>query len=361
MATTFKLFADKMGGTSAASYIGTTGEIFWDQAVGALRVSDGVTVGGKPVELAEASSQIPVTSTYYVDAYRTDSYTETGSIITPYKTLASAYTAAVASGHNDSNPAYIALTGNITESITLTQGGIWLTSAYGTGTHGSPNINGTITINGSGGSLSANHFSISNLRIIPTANTHGIISMGSNPQKLFMRDIWIDANASKTCLMANNTGSGSTSHINTAHLTHSGSGDVYCIDATAGAFTITDIETSGNVQVIAVRSGATATIDSSEIDANNSAAIEVYGGTIVVTNSIINNTQANSNGIALNTAGSVATVGNCLFNIPAGTGKAVYGVAGTFLYSAYVAFYPATNTAKSSTGLTAGTLATAFT
>jgi hypothetical protein len=49
MATTFKLLADKMGGRSAAAYIGTVGEIFYD-VTGAtpLRISDGTTPGGIP-------------------------------------------------------------------------------------------------------------------------------------------------------------------------------------------------------------------------------------------------------------------------------------------------------------------------
>jgi hypothetical protein len=47
--TTFKLFADKMGGRSAAAYIGTAGEIFYDtDGATPIRLSDGVTPGGIP-------------------------------------------------------------------------------------------------------------------------------------------------------------------------------------------------------------------------------------------------------------------------------------------------------------------------
>ena len=46
---TFKLFADKLGGTRANTYIGTTGDIFYDPDQGALKISDGVTVGGNPI------------------------------------------------------------------------------------------------------------------------------------------------------------------------------------------------------------------------------------------------------------------------------------------------------------------------
>lgn len=46
MASTFKLFADKMGGTAASNYIGNRGEIFYDPTSTTLRISDGVTAGG---------------------------------------------------------------------------------------------------------------------------------------------------------------------------------------------------------------------------------------------------------------------------------------------------------------------------
>ena len=49
MNKTYKLFADKMGGTQTQNFIGTPGEIFYDPDVGALRISDGVTVGGLPL------------------------------------------------------------------------------------------------------------------------------------------------------------------------------------------------------------------------------------------------------------------------------------------------------------------------
>jgi hypothetical protein len=44
---TNKIFVDKMGGRPATSYIGQPGEIFYDPAVGDLRLSDGATAGGK--------------------------------------------------------------------------------------------------------------------------------------------------------------------------------------------------------------------------------------------------------------------------------------------------------------------------
>lgn len=48
---TYKLFTDKMGGRVAANYIGVTGDIFYDPAEGALRMSDGSTTGGSVISM----------------------------------------------------------------------------------------------------------------------------------------------------------------------------------------------------------------------------------------------------------------------------------------------------------------------
>jgi hypothetical protein len=54
---TFKIFTDKMGGTRSNTYIGTTGEIFYDiDGTTPLRLSDGVTPGGIPFGIASVSS-----------------------------------------------------------------------------------------------------------------------------------------------------------------------------------------------------------------------------------------------------------------------------------------------------------------
>ena len=54
---TFKMFADKMGGTRANNYIGTTGEVFYDiDGTTPLRLSDGVTPGGISFGVASVST-----------------------------------------------------------------------------------------------------------------------------------------------------------------------------------------------------------------------------------------------------------------------------------------------------------------
>lgn len=46
MATTNRVFVEKLGGTSASSFVGNTGELFYDPSAGNLKVSDGSTAGG---------------------------------------------------------------------------------------------------------------------------------------------------------------------------------------------------------------------------------------------------------------------------------------------------------------------------
>ena len=54
---TFKLFADKMGGSTASAYIGKVGEIFYDVAgTTPLRLSDGITPGGIPFGITNIST-----------------------------------------------------------------------------------------------------------------------------------------------------------------------------------------------------------------------------------------------------------------------------------------------------------------
>jgi hypothetical protein len=54
---TFKIFTDKLGGTRASDYVGSTGEVFYDiDGTSPLRLSDGVTRGGIPFGIASVSS-----------------------------------------------------------------------------------------------------------------------------------------------------------------------------------------------------------------------------------------------------------------------------------------------------------------
>ena len=59
---TFKLFADKMGGNPADTFIGSVGDIFYDPASTSLKISDGATPGGVAISAAAAAAPVVVTT-----------------------------------------------------------------------------------------------------------------------------------------------------------------------------------------------------------------------------------------------------------------------------------------------------------
>lgn len=52
-----KIWATRVGTTTAEEYIGSRGTIFFNELTGALRISDGVTVGGQPLTLVSSDFQ----------------------------------------------------------------------------------------------------------------------------------------------------------------------------------------------------------------------------------------------------------------------------------------------------------------
>jgi hypothetical protein len=88
--TTRKIFTDVMGGTSRSEYVGQKGELFYDQDSGSIYVSDGVTAGGTAVTSNGGGVTPPRANTIYVDRNRTDTYTQNGALLTPYKTIQAA-------------------------------------------------------------------------------------------------------------------------------------------------------------------------------------------------------------------------------------------------------------------------------
>jgi hypothetical protein len=84
---TFKMFADKMGGTRANNYIGTTGEVFYDvDGSTPMRLSDGVTPGGIPFGISSGSTPFTPqfrsnTGNTLAGTVSTGSYVKQGAIV----------------------------------------------------------------------------------------------------------------------------------------------------------------------------------------------------------------------------------------------------------------------------------------
>lgn len=355
---TFKLFADQMGGRPANTYIGVKGEIFYDPEVGNLRISDGSTVGGNPTY--EASDI--VTSHMYVDPKRTDVYTATGSREFPFKTLQAAYTAAEGVG-SSANPIFLVVmsenTAATSETITLTKGHIYIVGDNSSGTHAPILFYGNLTFNGSSASISENHFAIQGLELIGSSGTAVLTFDGTNPQRLFLRDVWITANGSVHGINMLNTGTGSALHTNDCKLSHNGTGHYHCINIEAGTANIDSLETSGiGVAAIGIEGGS-CNIRNSEIECGGAYAIDVYaGGVLTLATSMITTTAANSHGIILREATAAAIVGMTMFRVPAaGTSRAVSGIAGTALYYSSLFFLPGYN-AKISSAITSTAITT---
>ena len=89
---TYKLFAEKLGGTNPESYVGDAGDIFFDPSSGQLKVSDGSTAGGKNLidtyMLGESGNDIVALFEHFDgDLIPSDSTYSLGSEAKPWKEL----------------------------------------------------------------------------------------------------------------------------------------------------------------------------------------------------------------------------------------------------------------------------------
>ena len=301
----------------------------------------------------------PVTNRYYVDATRTsETYVRNGSQARPFNTIAAAQSAiatAIAGGLNpEVEPIYIILLSNITENVTLATNHVYLVGQNGQ-IHQPIILTGNVIVQPTSGTLNSNHFSMSGIEVVGGTDGKAIYVTGTFPTRLSLQDMWITANGNSGAgLYQDNSGTGTYTHGGPIKVSHNGTGDVYCFDIRAGTASFESVETSGATQVGAAGPGATLTFNNSQLDANGDVVVETYGnGVVVVTNSVIKNSAANSYGIKLNAVANVAgtvSVGQSAFNVPIGTGQAVWldpnttpGLSGVFAWSG-ASFYPNTNT-----------------
>jgi hypothetical protein len=293
------------------------------------------------VESVNSETDVPVTTAIYVDFLRPDVYTETGTRKYPFKTLAAAYALAADS---TGQKTIVLLSGNVNaENVTFSKGRVFLVGENSSGTHAPLIFTGSLTFTGQSASISDNRFSVSGLELIGVSGTTVITFSGSNPQRLFLKDVWITANGTSHGIDMTNNGSGSTLHTNDCKFSHNGSGDYHCINVAAGTANIDTSETSSTtLGAVGVANGI-CNITNSDIQSSGSYAIDVYAaGVLTLANCKITTTVADSHGIKLMNATSVAVVGNVSFSVPASatTGRAIYGSAGSILYYGPMFFLP---------------------
>jgi hypothetical protein len=296
-------------------------------------------VGVIPALIPDYDPDIPVTNTVYIDFLRTDSYTEVGSRKCPFKTLNAAYNIAALTA-SDSNPKILVLlSGNaIPENITFSKGHIFLFGENSSGTHAPIVFTGSLTFIGPLASISSNHFAVTGIQLLGVSGIDVITFSGSNPQRLFMRDVWITANGACHGITMVNTHSTSVLHTNDCKFSHNGSGHFHCVNITKGTANIDTSESSGSTIGIVGISGGSCNISNSDIASGGSYAIDIYdNGILTIANSKISTTAPNSIGISITSAIAIAIVGNVTFSVPASatTGRAISGIASNVGYGLY--------------------------
>jgi hypothetical protein len=295
--------------------------------------------GVVPALVPDSDQDIPVTNVMYIDFLRTDSYTETGSRKCPFKTLSAAYNLAALTA-SDSNPKILSiLSGNtVPENVTFIKGHIFLIGENSSGTHAPIVFTGSLTFAGNAASISSNHFAVTGIMLMGVSGTDVLTFSGTNPQRLFIRDVWITANGSCHGITMVNTNSSSVLHTNDCKFSHNGSGHYHCINITKGTANIDTSESSGaTVGIIGILNGS-CNITGSDIQSAGSYAIDIYdGGVLSIANSKITTTAANSIGISITSATAIAVVGNVSFSVPASatTGRAISGVTSNVGYGLY--------------------------
>ena len=375
---TFKLFADKLGGTRANTYIGTTGDLFYDPEIGSIKLSNGTTPGG--ITVTEPTSSILADNRWYVDPARTDinPATATGNSMNPFLSITAALAyieARIAdgslvlniSGSLVQNPQFIIVKSSTTENVALTRGNIFICGDTPDAGHVPIWINGHVTItpaDSSGNAINVNRFGLFNIAVLPSGANDAVKITGSNPTKVYLEDTYCyQNNATKSCVYADNTGTGSRVELDDCTMGRS-SGSVYLIDIQRGFCSINNLETNGTGQVLNQANNSTGTMLRSSLDANTGAVITLSGTTQWGMGEVIlNNTSTDANTYGVNMS-DTATMqfGVCTFNIPSAqaTNRAINGTAtNTVLYTGPIFQYGTSD--KISTAITLVPLDTTFT
>ena len=367
--TVYRVFVEKLGGANPSTFVGDEGEVFYNPEIGSLKLSDGTSPGG--ITITEPKSSILADNRWYVDPARTDinPATATGNSMNPFLSITAALVyieARIAdgslvlsiSGSLVQNPQFIIVKSSTTENVALTRGNIFIWGDTPDAGHVPIWINGHVTItpaDSSGNAINVNRFGLFNIAVLPSGANDVVKITGSNPTKVYLRDTYCyQNNATKSCVYADNTGTGSRVELDDCTMARS-SGSVYLIDIQRGFCSINNLETNGIGQVLNQANNSTGTMLRSSLDANTGAVITLSGttqwgmGEVILNNT---STAANTYGVSMSDTATMQ-FGVCTFNIPAAqaTNRAINGGAGnTVIYANPIFQYGATD--KISTAIT---------
>jgi hypothetical protein len=369
--TVYRLFVEKLGGSNPTTFVGDEGEVFYNPNDGVLKISDGSTPTGIVMNpIMPVGFFTPPDNHWYVNPNRTDTYTSTGSVAAPYKTVGAALSAIqnalqtgivsfTDNGDSIANPQFVILQSSTTENIGLTTGHIYIQGDTTSGSQMPIWIYGTVTINPTVGSLYQNRFGISNLGIVNTGSnpgigtTHSLIVTGSAPLRCYLNDCNIIAGSTgNQAIFMDNSGTGTQLYAEVQQLSRAGtSGTDYVVKVSKGYAFFSNCSTGGSTATFNVSGTGTLQIQYSKIDSAGEACVKVDGGTAIVTSTSLTNTVGH--GVSM-TAGTLVTINN-YFDIPLSpaSNRAIAGVSGvTVLHSNTVVAYG--KNAKYSTAIGAG-------
>ena len=371
--TVYRLFVEKLGGANSTTFVGDEGEVFYDPSDGVLKISDGSTPTGLVMNpLMPVGFFTPPDNHWYVNPNRTDTYTSTGSVAAPYKTVGAALSAIqnalqtgivsfTDNGDSIANPQFIILQSSTTENIGLTTGHIYIQGDTTSGSQMPIWIYGTVTINPTVGTLYQNRFGLSNLGIVNTGSnpgigtTHSLIVTGSTPLRCYLHDCNIIAGSTgNQAIFMDNSGTGTQLYAEVQQLSRAGtSGTDYVVKVSKGYAFFSNCSTGSSTATFNVSGTGTLQIQYSKIESAGEACVKVDGGTAIVSSTSFLNTVGH--GVSMTAAGTVLISINNYFDIltsPA-SNRAIAGVAGVAVYHSNTVIAPGKN-AKYSTAIGAG-------
>ena len=348
--TVYRLFVEKLGGANPTTFVGDEGEVFYNPNDGVLKISDGSTPTGLVMNpLMPVGFFTPPDNHWYVNPARTDTYTSTGSVAAPYKTVGAALSAIqnalqtgivsfTDNGDSIANPQFIILQSSTTENIGLTTGHIYIQGDTTSGSQMPIWIYGTVTINPTVGTLYQNRFGLSNLGIVNTGSnpgigtTHSLIVTGSAPLRCYLNDCNIIAGSTgNQAIFMDNSGTGTQLYAEVQQLSRAGtSGTDYVVKVSKGYAFFSNCSTGGSTATFNVSGTGTLQIQYSKIESAGEACVKVDGGTAIVSSTSLLNTVGH--GVSM-TAGTLVTINN-YFDIPLSpaTNRAIAGVSGVFVF-----------------------------
>jgi len=283
--------------------------------------------------------QLPLTSQYFVDANRTDTYVEDGNLLTPFKTLAAAYSAAKI-GATSTNPKYINLLSSITENLTMDTGYVGIQGFTNSGVRAPLYLNGTITVAPTSGTINDNFLGITNLAILkPEVSSGNCINVagGSTPCRVFLESVWFQNGSTNSFgLTVDNTGASTSVSGQLCQFSPFATGGG--ISVVNGTCNMVDCDSTGGsatcVDMFRVASGGRLNFSRCQLEGNATQIVNCTGGdygvsgfNLSLAQTLLTNNRSTGHGITLASA-CLVSIGTCGFNVLTGSGaKAINGVA----------------------------------